>query len=56
MYLLKLFFFSNRSLYCSRTKIHINLLLAIFIQIIARMVNYGFEIFVLKFLKSNILF
>lgn len=30
-----------RSLYCSRTKIHINLLLAIFIQIIARIVNYG---------------
>jgi hypothetical protein len=38
----KILFFFNRSLYCSRTKIHINLLLAIFIQIIARIVNYGF--------------
>ena len=30
-----------RSLYCSRTKIHINLLLAILIQIIARLTSYG---------------
>ncbi|CAF4840620.1 unnamed protein product [Rotaria sp. Silwood1] len=36
-------FFTLRSLYCSRTKIHINLLLAIFIQIIARIVNYGIQ-------------
>lgn len=35
--------FVRRSLYCSRTKIHINLLLAIFIQIIARIVNYGYD-------------
>lgn len=32
-----------RSLYCSRTKIHINLLLAILIQIIARLTTYGFD-------------
>ncbi|CAF1124928.1 unnamed protein product [Adineta ricciae] len=38
-----LIFLTFRSLYCSRTKIHINLLLAIFIQIIARIVNYGIE-------------
>ncbi|CAF1028161.1 unnamed protein product [Rotaria sordida] len=36
-------FFTLKSLYCSRTKIHINLLLAIFIQIIARIVNYGIQ-------------
>ncbi|CAF0944560.1 unnamed protein product [Adineta ricciae] len=38
-----LIFLTFRSLYCSRTKIHINLLLAIFIQIVARIVNYGIE-------------
>lgn len=38
-----LIFFTFRSLYCSRTKIHINLLLAIFIQIIARIANYGIQ-------------
>ncbi|CAF4206956.1 unnamed protein product [Rotaria socialis] len=36
-------FFTLKSLCCSRTKIHINLLLAIFIQIIARIVNYGIQ-------------
>jgi len=38
-----LIFFGFRSLYCSRTKIHINLLLAIFIQIITRIINYGIQ-------------
>ncbi|CAF3993840.1 unnamed protein product [Adineta steineri] len=36
-------FFTLKSLYCSRTKIHINLLSAIFIQIVARIVNYGIQ-------------
>ncbi|CAF0786952.1 unnamed protein product [Didymodactylos carnosus] len=32
-----------KSLYCSRTKIHINLLLAILLQIVARIINYGIQ-------------
>ncbi|CAF0894100.1 unnamed protein product [Didymodactylos carnosus] len=32
-----------KSLYCSRTKIHINLLIAILLQIIARIINYGIQ-------------
>lgn len=40
-----LIFFVFKSLYCSRTKIHINLLLAILIQIIARLTSYGIQMF-----------
>ncbi|CAF0881716.1 unnamed protein product [Adineta steineri] len=36
-------FFTFKSLYCSRTKIHVNLLLAILIQIIARLTTYGIQ-------------
>lgn len=38
-----LIFFTIKSLYNSRTKIHINLLIAILIQILARVVTYGLQ-------------
>ncbi|CAF4611928.1 unnamed protein product [Rotaria sp. Silwood2] len=46
-------FFSFKALYNSRTKIHINLLLAILIQIIARVTTYGLQMAQLKNSPKN---
>ncbi|CAF0921198.1 unnamed protein product [Rotaria sordida] len=46
-------FFSFKILYNSRTKIHINLLLAILIQIIARVATYGLQMAQLKNSPKN---
>ncbi|CAF3293019.1 unnamed protein product [Rotaria socialis] len=46
-------FFSFKSLHCDRTKIHINLLLAILIQIIARLTTYGLQMVQLKNSPKN---
>ncbi|CAF3729954.1 unnamed protein product [Rotaria magnacalcarata] len=45
--------FCFKSLYCSRTKIHVNLLVGILIQIIARLTTYGLQMAQLKTSPKN---